>query len=200
MVKSEYQEKVIIYIDNSNLFHGICTHDPAIRIDFKKLREILTGSRKCIDVKLYASEVSSMPEKQTAFYKKLEYDGISVILTEQRIRGGKIKEEAIDVALAIDMMADVCDSKVDAVVLVAGDGDYVPLVKKVRRRGVKVQLAFCNVGLSDKLRRAVHSFIDLDKVMNEVRLIPVGYVNASTTGKFLPVKICPCHCVTGMAQ
>lgn len=165
-------ERVIVYIDNSNFFHEICAKDPSTRVNFKKLKQILVGSKRCMEIKLFASEIDPMPEKQSAFYKKLEYDGVNVILTEQKIRAGKIKEEAIDVALAVDMVADVWDGKVDVVVLVAGDGDYVPLVNKVRKRGVTVQLAFCNVGLSDKLRRAVHDFIDLDKVMDEIRLKP----------------------------
>ena len=164
------KERVIIYIDNSNFFHEICTLNSETRIDFKKLVNILVGQRKLVDTKLYASEIVPMPDKQSSFYKKLEYSGIRVVLTEQRIRMGKIREEAIDVALSVDMMEDVFSDKVDTVILVAGDGDYVPLVNKVRTKGIKVQLAFCNVGLSDKLRRAVTDFIDIDNVMSEIKL------------------------------
>jgi uncharacterized LabA/DUF88 family protein len=48
------------------------------------------------------------------------------------------KEKGVDVRLAIDIMADVCDRKVGTVFLVSSDSDMIPVVREAQKRGAKV--------------------------------------------------------------
>src|SRR5437899_969682 len=47
-------------------------------------------------------------------------------------------EKGIDVALAVDALQVGLDGKIDIAVLVTGDGDFVPLVRALNKRGVRV--------------------------------------------------------------
>lgn len=51
--------------------------------------------------------------------------------------------------------------KLDAVVLVAGDGDYVPMVEYIQNIGTQVEAISFGKSTSSKLREAVDDFIDL---------------------------------------
>ena len=51
-------------------------------------------------------------------------------------------EKAVDVAMAIDIMQIGLDGSCDVVVLVTGDGDFVPLVRALMKRGIVVMVAY----------------------------------------------------------
>ena len=74
------------------------------------------------------------------------------------------KTKGVDIALTNDMLNHALLGNYDGAFLVAGDGDYVPLVEEVKRLG---RLVFCvffkGEGLSPKLRRACDDFSDLTK-------------------------------------
>ena len=48
------------------------------------------------------------------------------------------KEKGVDVALAVDAMEVGLDGKIDVAVLVTGDGDFVPLVRRLMKHGIRV--------------------------------------------------------------
>ncbi len=50
----------------------------------------------------------------------------------------------------------------DIAVLVAGDGDFTPVVEEVRRRGVMVVVVAVSESLSDDLRRVADRFVEID--------------------------------------
>jgi uncharacterized LabA/DUF88 family protein len=75
-------------------------------------------------------------------------------------RSGRSK--AVDIALTTDVLTLGGEHRYDVAVIVAGDGDYVPLVEAVKRLGHHVVLAFfASSGLSADLRIAADEFYDL---------------------------------------
>jgi len=54
-------------------------------------------------------------------------------------------------------------SSVDAIVLVSGDGDYVPLVDYLKNHGKRVEAMAFGKSTSSRLREAVDEFIDLEE-------------------------------------
>jgi uncharacterized LabA/DUF88 family protein len=51
------------------------------------------------------------------------------------------KSKGVDITLTKDMLSHAYSDNYDGVVLVAGDGDYVPLIEEVKRRGENVFVA-----------------------------------------------------------
>jgi len=65
------------------------------------------------------------------------------------------KSKGVDIALTTDLLSGAYNNNFDRAVLVAGDGDYVPLINEVKRLGKVVHVLFFeNEGLSDDLRLA----------------------------------------------
>lgn len=75
------------------------------------------------------------------------------------------KAKGVDIALTKDMLSHAFLGNYGVAVLVAGDGDYVPLVEEVKRLGKQVFVAFFkDNGLSPELRLASDRFFDLTEV------------------------------------
>jgi uncharacterized LabA/DUF88 family protein len=74
-----------------------------------------------------------------------------------------VKAKGVDIALTKDMLTHAFFNHYDAAVLMAGDGDYVPLVDEVKRLGKIVCVAaFSSSGLSPALRLSSDEFVDLE--------------------------------------
>ena len=62
-----------------------------------------------------------------------------------------VKSRIVDISITIDMLHYASLQMLDAVYLVSCDGCYIPLIKEVMRRGVKVHLMALSSGLNPKL-------------------------------------------------
>ena len=51
--------------------------------------------------------------------------------------------------------------RLDSVVIISGDGDFVPLVQYLQTIGVQVEVVSFGKSTSGKLREAVDDFVDL---------------------------------------
>jgi hypothetical protein len=73
------------------------------------------------------------------------------------------KAKGVDIALARDMLGHGYRDNFDVALLVAGDGDYVPLVTELKHLGKLVYVGFFGAsGLSAELRLASDSFFELE--------------------------------------
>lgn len=54
--------------------------------------------------------------------------------------GGRREDKGLDVSLALEAYEQSIHRKLDVVVLIAGDGDYVPLVRKLNSLGTRVMI------------------------------------------------------------
>lgn len=75
------------------------------------------------------------------------------------------KAKGVDIALTKDMLSHAFMDNFDVAVLIAGDGDYVPLVNAVQRLGKLVYVSFfSSEGLNPQLRLASDTFFSMDDV------------------------------------
>jgi hypothetical protein len=71
------------------------------------------------------------------------------------------RSKGVDITLTKDMLSHAFLDNYDVVELVAGDGDYVPLVEEVKRLGKVVRVAFVDgPWVSPELRLASDAFLD----------------------------------------
>ncbi|MGW4370333.1 NYN domain-containing protein [Nocardia takedensis] len=81
-------------------------------------------------------------------------------------RNSHNQEKQVDIALSTLMMEDsflhMDPDAGDTAVLVAGDADFVPTVKSLRRRDLAVRVVFWSHGISRELRKAATEVVDLD--------------------------------------
>ena len=86
--------------------------------------------------------------------------GIETKTKNLQIFSGGAKKADWDVGLAVDAIK--LAPKLDATILVTGDGDFVPLVEYLQNVGCQVEVMSFGKATSAKLIEASDDFIDLD--------------------------------------
>jgi len=72
-----------------------------------------------------------------------------------------IKED--DINMAVDMVERACSNDFDVAVLVSGDGDFVPAVKAVQRKGKAVENVYFKNSSSRNLKNHCNTSLELTK-------------------------------------
>ena len=72
------------------------------------------------------------------------------------------KSRNVDIQIVIDVMRFAFTDEIDRVYLASGDGDYLPLITEVMRRGKQVEILAFSSGLNDGLTYSVDNFFCLD--------------------------------------
>ena len=75
------------------------------------------------------------------------------------LRGRPRRQKGVDTLIAVDMLVGAFEKLFSVAILAAGDADFVPVVREVRRRGVMVAVAAAEGSLADELRRAADRIV-----------------------------------------
>ncbi len=169
-------ERVVIFIDGSNLFHAIRYMN--IKIDYQKLVDFLKEDRKLIRAYFYGAIPQekdikkNSPEwesylRQRRFLEELSLQGIKVKLAKlRRLPSGEYIEKEVDIMLATDMLSMAHMNTYDTAVLVSGDSDFSYTVEEVQRIGKRVENATFKKTSSYQLRKVCDRFLLLDDYMD----------------------------------
>ncbi|HED37241.1 MAG TPA: NYN domain-containing protein [Ignavibacteria bacterium] len=153
------QQRVAVLIDAQNLYHSAKNLYQS-HVNFGEvLKEALDG-RQLIRAMAYVITTESGEEK--SFFEALEKLGIETKTKDLQIFYGGAKKADWDVGIAVDAIR--LAPKVDAVIIISGDGDFVPLVEYLKMAtGTQVEVVSFGKSSSSKLREATDDFIDLDE-------------------------------------
>lgn len=126
--------RVGLFVDVQNMFYGAKEFNA--RLDFSKLLKRAVGNRRLI--KAIAYVVQSPEVDQTGFIAMLGQKNYEVKRKDLRFRSDGSAKGDWDMGMAIDVL-NLAD-KLDVVVLVTGDGDFVALVESVKTLGPYVEV------------------------------------------------------------
>ncbi len=126
-------------------------------LNFKEVLKSAVAGRKLVRAIAYAVKANSSEEE--SFFEALDKSGFEVKLKDLQVFWSGKKKADWDVGIAMDMikMADL----VDVIILVSGDGDYVPVVEYLQNHGRLVEAIGFREGTSSKLHERVDDFLDL---------------------------------------
>lgn len=145
-----------MFIDAQNLYHSARNLYNA-KVNFGAvLKEALAGRHL---VRAIAYVITTEGEEEKSFFEALNNLGIETKTKDLQIFFGGAKKADWDVGLAVDAIR--LASKVDAVILASGDGDFVPLVEYLKFMGTQVEVITFGRSASGKLREAADDFIDM---------------------------------------
>lgn len=150
------EQRVGVFIDTQNLYHSARNLYKA-RVNFGAVLKEAVAGRKLVRAVAYV--ITSETGEEKNFFDALAKFGIETKTKDLQIYYGGFKKGDWDVGLAVDAIKFA--PKLDAVVLVAGDGDYVPMVEYIQSMGTQVEAISFGKSTSGKLREAVDDFIDL---------------------------------------
>lgn len=151
-------QRVGIFIDTQNLYHS-AKNLYKKRVNFAQLVKDGLAGRALIRAIAYVIRTESGEEQ--GFIDALEKAGIETKNKDLQIFYGGAKKGDWDVGIAVDAIN--LSPKLDAVILVSGDGDFVPLVEYLKyNRGCQVEVIAFGKSSSARLIDVADDFIDLD--------------------------------------
>jgi len=151
-------QRVGIFIDTQNIYHSAKNIHHA-RANFGAIVKDSLAGRTLIRALAYV--VTTESGEENAFFGALEKAGIEIRSKPLQIFLGGAKKADWDVGLAID--AVTMAPKLDSVILLSGDGDFVPLVEYLKNtHGCQVEVVGFGKSSSARLIEVANDFLDLD--------------------------------------
>ncbi len=147
-------QRVGVFIDAQNLYHSAKNLYKA-KVNFGAILDEAVAERNLIRAIAYVITTESGEEKN--FFEALEKLGIEAKTKDLQIFYGGAKKADWDVGVAVDAIRMA--PKLDAVVLVSGDGDFVPLVEYLKTM-TQVEVMAFGKSTSLKLKEAADHFTD----------------------------------------
>ncbi len=174
------RSRVLILVDESNVGSSVRTAGRGL--DWLKLREFLAGpgtARELIEMVVYAGLPPPIPiwqeerDKKNKFMHWLRSNGFMVVTKDGApAEEGRYKAN-VDVMMAIDALELSVEMRPDVVILVTGDADFAYLAIKLRRRGIRVEVASVAQNLGNILRSAANDVIDLAPLFRTFEMMTV---------------------------
>ncbi len=151
-------QRVGIFIDTQNLYH--CAKNIyGSKVNFDQVVKDGLAERQLIRAVAYVITTESGDEKN--FFEALGKMGIEAKTKNLQIFSGGAKKADWDVGMAVDAIK--LAPKLDSIILITGDGDFVPLVEYLQvNEGCQVEVMSFGKATSAKLIETCDDFIDLD--------------------------------------
>jgi len=156
------EQRVGIFIDAQNLYHS-GKNLYRSKVNFGAIVKDAVDDRKLARAMAYV--IATETGEETGFFEALTKMGIETKVKDLQVFSSGAKKADWDVGMAIDAVA--LAPKLDSVILVTGDGDFVPLVKYLQIQGCQVEVVSFGKSTSAKLIEASDHFMDLDETPNK---------------------------------
>lgn len=172
------EQRVGIFIDIQNLYHSAKNLYHG-RVNYQELVKHLVQGRKLIRITAYVVKsegvvdssgrevnpepTNGKPSGEASFFEALQEAGMELRLKDLQVYAGGMKKADWDVGMAVDAIRMA--PSLDVVVLVTGDGDFVPLVEYLKwGLGKQVEVAAFGRSTSSKLREATDYFVNVENI------------------------------------
>src|SRR5438477_12500406 len=172
------RQRLLVLVDESNVGSSVRTAGRGL--DWLKLRDFLAGQttgRDLIEMVVYAGLPPPMPiwqeerDKKNKFVQWLRSNGFMVVTKDgSPAEEGRYKAN-VDVMMAIDALELSVEIRPDVVILVTGDTDFAYLAIKLRRHGIRVEVASVSANLGHILRSAANHVIELAPLFQTFEMI-----------------------------
>ena len=156
------EQRVGVFVDVQNLYYSAKNLYNA-KVNFANILKNVVQGRKLIRAIAYVIRTEAMKEK--TFFDALEKIGFDIKAKDLQIFHGGAKKGDWDVGIAMDIIEMA--PKLDVIILVSGDGDFVPLLLHAQSAGCKIEAGSFGRSASSKLKETVSVFYDLDKEKNK---------------------------------
>lgn len=164
-------ERVIVFIDNSNIFQGFRKYD--IKVDYEKLKNVIIRDRELHDIFLYEGVVYPMsPEKKKWYNALSKKSGYVIKASFDKIAASGAIEKKVDIKIAIDIISLAYENAYDTAVLVSGDGDFIPVVKKIKELDKDVEVWAFRYSMANMLKEEIgqENIYYIDDILNEIKM------------------------------
>lgn len=153
------KQRVGIFVDVQNMYYS-ARNIYKSKVNFKTLLKEAVRGRQLIRAIAYV--IKADVKDETNFFEALKSLGYEVKAKDLQVFFGGAKKGDWDIGIAMDMIE--LAPKLDAIVLVSGDGDFVPLVRHLKHAlGCYVEVLAFGKTSAQKLVEEADNFIDMDQ-------------------------------------
>lgn len=178
MIYKHKTQRVAILVDVQNLYYSAKNLYDS-RINFKELLIAATQGRQLVRANAYVIR-TDIYQKEQEFFDALNKSGFDIKEKDLQIFAGGQKKGDWDVGIAMDMIRQA--QKCDAIVLMSGDGDYIPVVNYVQQTfGVTVEVMSFGRSSSKALLEEADEFVDIEKNVDTFLFKKRKYVGSTRT-------------------
>ena len=156
-----HTESVMIIVDYDNLIRSFKDSIPGIKgayIDFGLMKSLLANDRYVIEARAYSGFIEGCPIPNGLL--NMDNSGFKLYL-EPVING---RQKGVDMSIGMDALECARQKVCDTIILVTGDGDLAPAVRRIKSYGVRVQVASFASALNDNLGDEADETIILDNL------------------------------------
>lgn len=155
---AKYKEQRIgVLVDASNMYHSARSIYNA-KVNYREILQKAVAGRQLIRAIAYV--VTSDNADESNFFEALNQLGFEVRMKQLQVFAGGHKKGDWDVGITIDAIK--LAQKLDVIVLVTGDGDYLPLVEYLQNtKGCLVEVMAFHQSASSHLVEVSDDFTDL---------------------------------------
>ena len=149
-------QRVIVLIDTQNLYYSAKNLYHS-KVNFGEVLKMAIAGRRLIRAFAYVIQTKTGEEKP--FFEALTSLGIETRAKPLQEFYGGAKKGDWDVGIVIDAVRAATSA--DVIVLVSGDGDFIPLVEYLKNQGKRLEVIAFGKSTSSMLKEAADEFIDL---------------------------------------
>ncbi len=134
---------------------------------------MITNNRKLESIFLYEGVVYPLsPEKKKWYTDLTNISGFTIKTSFDKISSNIASEKKIDITIAIDIVSLAYEDSYDTAVLVSGDGDFLPVVKKVRELDKNIEIWAFNYSLANVFKEELKSdnIHYLDDILRKIKI------------------------------
>ena len=152
------QQRVSIFVDVQNMYYAARNLYQS-KLEFATLLKHLVSKRVLQRALAYVVERPGM--EQTKFIEVLRRNGYEVRKRVVGDRSDTTSSGDWNIGITLDALA--ISPRTDVCILVTGDGDFVPLVEKLQKDGVRVEVASFRDTTSNELYQCADQVHQLDE-------------------------------------
>lgn len=153
------EQRVGVLVDIQNMYYSArIIHKK--KVNFKAILEEGVGDRKLI--RAFAYGVKTPEQTEEKFFEALEKSGYEVKTKDLQVFPDGSKKGDWDVGIAVDAIKMA--PKLDVIVLVSGDGDYLPLMQYLQNTfGCRVEIMAFQESANAKIMEESDKFTNLSE-------------------------------------
>lgn len=151
------EQRVGIFIDTQNFYHS-AKNLYKRKVNFGAIIKDVLANRKLVRAIAYVITSEAGDEKN--FFDALTKLGIETKTKDLQIFQGGAKKGDWDVGMAVDAIKMA--PRLDAIILLSGDGDFVPLVEYLQTM-TQVEVVSFGKSTSARLKDVSDDFVDLSE-------------------------------------
>lgn len=157
MIKHKDQ-RIGVFVDVQNMYYS-AKNLYGSKVNFAEILKTGVAGRQLIRAIAYVVKAQNIDEQK--FFEALDKQGFEVRMKDLQVYYGGHKKGDWDIGIAIDIIR--MSPKLDVVILVTGDGDFVPLVEYLQNHGQYVEVMAFGQSTSSQLVSRADLFVDLSK-------------------------------------